>query len=177
MGARARAKLVRREPSRAVPLPDRLAHLRLRKLEFQQTVGPDGPRLLIHRNDRRRPAEVATLRRAIRIKDRDRLAALALHGFFLRRPATLIRPDGAQCLGEIVLPDVAPRAERRRRDSPAIRAHERLLRGIPLRLRAATRAVVFLLRFDLVAHVRRIGIVGGNSVNSLEAFRILLGEL
>ncbi len=156
VGERGLLQPVGRKPAAAVPLADGLAHLRLGVGEGQQAFGIDGVAGLGVRHDRRRPAELAALRHARGFEERDGLAALTLHRRAVLLPAAIGVGDGPQRQGQVVLLHERPVArELRRRHRAAVRAHERLLGGVPVRLGAASRAVVLVERRHLRCRGRR----------------------
>ena len=140
---------VRREPAAFVPLLHLVANVALRRPERQQALGPDRRLQLLVIHERRRAAELAVPADLLRGEDHDGFAALALH-------AAAVRVPPAAFLGE--LPQHRHQVEFRdrafllvpvvRRLGAAEGTHEQLLRGIPLGLRAAGGAGVFVARRD-----------------------------
>ena len=126
-------------------LADLLADGRFRDLERQQALRPDGRLDLVVGDQRRRSAEVAALRDALRIEHRDRLAALALHAAALGLPAAVGVGDLAERANEIELLDRAGLRDLVRRFGAAERADQLLLARVPLGLRAAGRAGVLFV--------------------------------
>ncbi len=92
----------------------------------------------------------AALRHALRIEERDRLAALTLHRHALHVPSALLLRNVAERDRQVVFLDGgAVRGELRGRDGAAVRTHQRLTSGVPVRFRTARRTHVFLKSGDL----------------------------
>src|SRR6185369_4676566 len=145
---RAVFELVRGEPPAAVPLPDHLANAGFSDLDGQETFRRKCLLDLFVRHQRGGAAEIATLADARRIKDRNRLATLAANRGLLRLPAAFAIGDAPKRGNQIVFLDDFLAARRQfgvcGRDRAAIGTNQRLLRWIPLRLRAAGWAGEFL---------------------------------
>lgn len=150
VGERGFLQAVGGEPAAGVPRADGLANLAFRVGEGQQALGIDDVARPRVGHDRRGPAELAALRHAGGLEERDGLAALALHRGAVLREAALVVGNGAQRQRQIVLGHERPVAgQHRRRDRAAIRAHQRLPGGIPVGLGAARRAMMLVERRDL----------------------------
>ena len=141
----------RRQPLAPPPLADALAHGAGINAERQHAGGADGRLDLLIGHERRRAAELAVLPHARRIEHHHRLAALALHAVAFRLPAARLVGQFAQRPREVLFGDF-PRGpiDLIRRLGATERAHELLLRRVPLGLRAAGRALVLVDREDLV---------------------------
>ena len=140
---------VRRQPLRAVPPADLLAHLDVGDLERQQALRPDRRLDLIVGHQRRRAAEVAVLPDALGIEDRHCLAALTLHRPLLHHPAAVFIRDVAKRRREIELPDLTGRVDGERGDGPAESTDQRLSGRIPFGLRAAGGTGIFMESGDV----------------------------
>ena len=143
---RAGLQTSRRQPLALVPAADLLADGGLGDLERQQALRPDRRLDLLVVDELRRSAELAALPDALRIEDRDRLAAPALHRAPLGLPAAQIVRHLAQRAHQVQLQDLSGRADVVGGLGAAERAHELLLAGIPLGLCPARRARVLLER-------------------------------
>ena len=152
---------VRRQPLPAVPGTNQVARVRLRNGHRQQRLGPNRVLHLLVWHERGRATELAALRDHAGVEDRDRLAALALHGDLLGVPAPGAVGNGTQRRRQVVLDDdrgVVALFEFGWRLGAAVRAHQRMLGGVPLRLTAARRAFELPASHgDTVALRRRCG--------------------
>ena len=157
VGQRGRLELVWRKPARAVPLAQAVAHLPFADFEGQQALRRDGFVGGFMRNDGGRAAKPAARGHLAADKHRDGAAALALHlALLIARLAAPAAPGGRVAQGrfEVLLHDarasggagVGTRGGAclgAGHDGAAVRAHERLLGGIPLQVAAAFGAGVF----------------------------------
>jgi hypothetical protein len=142
IGQRGACEPVRREPAGLVPSPEPIAHLCLIQDKREHALRADRRLHLLVRDDLRRTAELAALRHLAAIEHRNRLATLAPHRNLLRLPSALLVRQLTQGRDEIVFFHSANRIRRRihRRGRAAERADQRLLRRVPMCLRAASRA-------------------------------------
>ena len=138
IGEGATLERVRRKPTIAIPTAHRVAHVCLRQFEFEQAFWPNRRLDFVVGDERRRPAELATLGDARRVEHGDRLTTLAFHGSLFRLPAAPVLAHRVQRGGEIVLLRIRAFArQRRREDGAAKRTNQRLFGGVPFH-RAAT---------------------------------------
>src|SRR5262245_42409099 len=134
-----------REPPAAVQPANRFANLRLADFEREHALRAKNHFYVLVSDQLRRAAKIAILRDALRVEDRNGVAALTLDRDLLRLPTPPAVRNVAQRHDQIMLDDFAVCADLRRRSCSAVGANQRLFRRVPLGLRAARGTGVFLL--------------------------------
>src|SRR5262245_36034488 len=80
------SQFTRREPPAAVPAANRFTNMRLADFEWEHTLRAKNLFHVLISDQLRRPAKIAILRDALRVEDRNGVAALTLDRDLLRLP-------------------------------------------------------------------------------------------
>src|SRR4030095_9168261 len=133
------------------PALDDIANAWSVELHWQQRLGRNGIACFLVGNDGRRSAEVAALRDARRLKDRDGIAILALHFDGWSAIAAAIVPGTGQSFFEVVFRSACRFCGACRLffgDEAAVGTGDRLFCGVPLHVPAAIGAGTLPERSD-----------------------------